>query len=308
MKIVREQYIPFIAPSSPLRGRPESRPAKWFSLGREQAPSSDHTDHAASQLHRGSPCEPIPKVCQLFSPSCVSPRHQDATISPIPSSFRSAQWSSSTALRCCTHDRATHDALIQVANDYLWYGQYLEKLTGAAPPWDATASQRRDTPIAIPGDRGLGRVHAVDSQAFTWWGSPSLPSLMSPRRCRQGSLSSHTSHGSRRLPAVELVQRPDKRWQVLHAEVKQARRRQGIATMLYDRIETLLDTQAQALGLAVRRCLPVLAEAQPQSSCKGTASTLTCQVCGSAQRQLLNLFSRCPSEVDAGDAEGGLPN
>ena len=38
------------------------------------------------------------------------------------------------------HDRATHDALIQVANDYLWYGQYLEKLTGAAPPWDAIVS------------------------------------------------------------------------------------------------------------------------------------------------------------------------
>ena len=110
MKIVRDQYIPFIAPSSPLRGRPESRPAKWFSLGREQAPSSDHTDHAASQLHRGSPCEPIPKVCQLFFPSCVSPRHQDATISPIPSSFRSDQWSSSTALRCCLmiEPRMTH--------------------------------------------------------------------------------------------------------------------------------------------------------------------------------------------------------
>ena len=196
MKIVRDQYIPFIAPSSPLRGRPQSRPAKWFSLGREQAPSSDHTDHAASQLPRGSPCDPIPKVCQLFFPSCVSPRHQDATISLTPSSFRSARWSSSIALRCCTHDRATHDALIQVANDYLWYGQYLEKLTGATPPWDPTARNEVTPPLLfLETEDWIGHTQSIPKPSFG--GVHRHFRLGAPRRCRQGPLSSNARDGSR---------------------------------------------------------------------------------------------------------------
>ena len=28
---------------------------------------------------------------------------------------------------------------MEVAEDFLWYGQYLQKLTGAVPPWDPSA-------------------------------------------------------------------------------------------------------------------------------------------------------------------------
>src|SRR5262245_37413137 len=50
------------------------------------------------------------------------------------------------------------------------------------------------------------------------------------------------------LAVVDLVQHPDARWQVLHAEVAQTHRRQGIATMLYDRIEAVLGTKLGPSG------------------------------------------------------------
>ena len=42
------------------------------------------------------------------------------------------------------------------------------------------------------------------------------------------------------IAVVELLQHPDMRWRVLHAEVNPEHRRQGLATLLYDRIETFL--------------------------------------------------------------------
>ena len=42
------------------------------------------------------------------------------------------------------------------------------------------------------------------------------------------------------IAVVELLQHPDMRWRVLHAEVNPEHHRQGLATLLYDRIETFL--------------------------------------------------------------------
>ncbi len=53
---------------------------------------------------------------------------------------------------------------------------------------------------------------------------------------------------ARALAVVDLIQHPNTWWQVLHAEVKAPLRRQGIATMLYDRIAEVLDREMRPSG------------------------------------------------------------
>lgn len=44
------------------------------------------------------------------------------------------------------HDRFTHNELIQASNDYLWYGQLVEKLSSKAPPWDPNSDNEVTPP------------------------------------------------------------------------------------------------------------------------------------------------------------------
>jgi hypothetical protein len=53
---------------------------------------------------------------------------------------------------------------------------------------------------------------------------------------------------ARSAAVVEVVQHPDERWQVLHAEVSAGRRRQGLETMLYDSVEAILGTILRPSG------------------------------------------------------------
>jgi hypothetical protein len=155
------------------------------------------------------------------------------------------------------HSQATHDALMQVSADYLWYGQYLQKLSGALPPWDPSA--RHDVlppdPLFLetwdPSVRNAVTPPELFLETADWLGH--TQSIAKPLfgRVRRHFRLGHRADADRGLfrptPAVanavavvELIQHPDQRWQVLHAEVSQTHRRQGIATLLYDNIETML--------------------------------------------------------------------
>ena len=202
------------------------------------------------------------------------------------------------------HDRATHDALIQVANDYLWYGQYLEKLTGAAPPWDVIASNDVTPPLQF--------LETEDWVAYTQL--IAKPSLGGVHRHFRVLFHGDVDKGRvRRTPvmaradaAVELVQRPDKRWQVLHAEVKQARQRQGIATLLYDRIETLLDTKLRPSGWLSDDAYQFWQRRNPEFV-QGHSKHPHLPSLWVSPKQLLNLLAVTRAKLMLA-AEGGLPN
>ena len=54
------------------------------------------------------------------------------------------------------HDQSTHDKLMEVSEDFLWYGQHLQKLSGALPPWDSAPALTCCRPISYflrPGTR-----------------------------------------------------------------------------------------------------------------------------------------------------------
>jgi hypothetical protein len=145
------------------------------------------------------------------------------------------------------HDRATHDALIRVSNDYLWYGQYLEKLTGATPPWDPGARNETTPPELFPleTEGWVGHTQSIPKPSF---GGVHRHFRLVRRADAHKGLFRPTPDMAHALAVVEVVQHPDERWQVLHAEVREDHRRRGIATMLYDRIEILLDTKLGPSG------------------------------------------------------------
>lgn len=144
------------------------------------------------------------------------------------------------------HDRLTHDELIQVSNDYLWYGQFLETMTGAEPPWDVNSENKVSDPEVF--------VETADLIGLTQANlSPSLGMEHRHfRLCRRADAQNSQFHPVPRLAGalavVDLVQHPDGRWQVLHAEVAEAHRRQRLATSLYDWIEACLDTKLSPSG------------------------------------------------------------
>ena len=145
------------------------------------------------------------------------------------------------------HDRATHDALIQVSKDYLWYGQYLEKLTGATPPWDPNATNDVTPPelFLLETEEWIGHTQSIPKPSFG--GVHRHFRLVRCADAEKGVFRP-TPKMAHALAVVELIQHPDKRWQVLHAEVSEDRRRQGIATLLDGRVEAVLDIKLKPSG------------------------------------------------------------
>jgi|SRR4029453_2096624 hypothetical protein len=74
-----------------------------------------------------------------------------------------------------SQDAATHDALIEIANDYRWYGQLLEQQSGTQPPWDRNSKNGVTPPRAIPGDCRFDWSHTIHSKTFPRHGLPTLP-------------------------------------------------------------------------------------------------------------------------------------
>jgi hypothetical protein len=162
------------------------------------------------------------------------------------------------------HDQTTHDKLMGLAEDFLWYGQYLQKLSGALPPWDASARPDQLPPDLLfletwdPTVRNQATPPALFLETDQWAGhtqSIHKPVFAGVRHHFRLARPAEVRGRFRPTPAlanaiavVELLQHPDRRWRVLHAEVSPEHRRQGLATLLYDRIETFLDVKLLPSG------------------------------------------------------------
>ena len=180
------------------------------------------------------------------------------------------------------HDRATHDALIQVSNDYLWYGQYLEKLTGATPPWDPTARNEATPPLLfLETEEWIGHTQSIPKPSF---GGVHRHFRLVRRADADKGLFRPTPEMAHALAVVELIQHPDKRWQVLHAEDQRGppptRHRD-------DALRPHRDPSRHASSSPRAGCLTTPTSsgsgATPRS-CSGTAST-NCLACGLARRR-----------------------
>jgi hypothetical protein len=144
------------------------------------------------------------------------------------------------------HDRFAHNELIQACNDYLWYGKHLEKLSGKTPPWDPNSENEATAPeVFFETAELIGLAQAIPNPSL---GVNHRHFRLCHRDDADTSKFGPTPRLSGSLAVVDLVKHPDGRWQVLHAEVAEAHRRQGIATTFYDRIEAILGTRLGPSG------------------------------------------------------------
>jgi hypothetical protein len=144
------------------------------------------------------------------------------------------------------HDRFTHNELIQASNDFLWYGQLLQKVSRKTLPWDPN-SENEVMPSRVFYETAdlVGLTQAIPNPFL---GMDRRHFRLSRRDGADKSKFGPTPRLSRSLAVVDLIKHPDGRWEVLHAEVAQTHRRQGIATLLYDKIEATLDTKLAPSG------------------------------------------------------------
>jgi hypothetical protein len=145
-----------------------------------------------------------------------------------------------------SQNATAHDALIEIANDYRWYGQLLEQQSGTKAPWDRNSKNDVAPPELFLDTADLiGHTQSIPRPSL---GMDYRHFRLTPRAEAKNARFGPTPKMARSAAVVEVVQHPDKRWQVLHAEVSAGRRRQGLATMLYDSIETILGTILRPSG------------------------------------------------------------
>ena len=158
-----------------------------------------------------------------------------------------------------SQNATTHDALIEIANDYRWYGQLLEQQSGKNAPWDRN-SRNAVTPSELFLETAdlIGHTRSIPRPSL---GMDYRHFRLTARAEAKMRVSVQRLKMARSAAVVEVVQHPDQRWQILHAEVSAGRRRQGLATMLYDSIETILERSSAPL-VADRGRLSILARAR----------------------------------------------
>ena len=145
-----------------------------------------------------------------------------------------------------SQDAATHDALIEIANDYRWYGQLLEQQSGKNAPWDRNSKNAVTPPeLFLETADLIGHTQSIPKPSL---GMDYRHFRLTARAEAGNARFGPTPKMARSAAVVEVVQHPDERWQVLHAEVSPGWRRQGLATMLYDSIETILGTILRPSG------------------------------------------------------------
>ena len=139
-----------------------------------------------------------------------------------------------------SRDAATHDALIEIANDYRWYGQLLEQQSGKKAPWDRNSKNAVTPPeLFLETADLIGHTQSIPRPSLGMdYRHFRLTARAEARNARFGP----TPKMARSAAVVEVVQHPDERWQVLHAEVSAEWRRRGLATILYDSVEAILGT------------------------------------------------------------------
>ncbi|MFY9640486.1 MAG: hypothetical protein WCD20_12780 [Rhodomicrobium sp.] len=144
------------------------------------------------------------------------------------------------------HDRSTFAELISLSKDCLDYGRRLEKLSGKPSPFDPHAKEEA-TPAVVffESDEFVGHTQHVPKPSI---GMEIRHFRLMPRAEAERSQLGPTPAAARSLAVVSLIQHPRMAWEVLHAETREHRRRQGIGTMLYDRIAAFLDTKLWPSG------------------------------------------------------------
>jgi hypothetical protein len=88
-----------------------------------------------------------------------------------------------------SQNATAHDALIEIANDYRWYGQLLEQQSGTKAPWHRNSKNDVAPPRAIPGYRRFDWSHSIHSKTFSGHGLPTLP-LDTSRRSQERAFRS----------------------------------------------------------------------------------------------------------------------
>lgn len=145
-----------------------------------------------------------------------------------------------------TMDKATHDQLFEVADEYHQFGEMLGRLTCQEPPWDSEA-ENAVTPSEV-------FMETPDLIGYT----QSIPSPSIGMGHTHFRLSTHAEAASGQFAptpemsgaraVLDLVQHPDRRWQVLHVGVAAPFRRQGLATMLYNQAEEIMGIRIYPSG------------------------------------------------------------
>ena len=141
---------------------------------------------------------------------------------------------------------ADRQALIDASNDYFWYAHLLERLNGRTPPWDrnsrheATAAE-----VFYENAEWEGLTQSVPKPRI---GMEQRHFRLMPAAEAAGSRLHPNPKEAGSIAVVEVIKHPDNRWQVLHVEVSEEHRRRGIASMLYDRVQSTLATRLYPSG------------------------------------------------------------
>lgn len=142
------------------------------------------------------------------------------------------------------HSGKTFAELIELAANYHKYGTLIAELNREPTPFDPDAEEV-PTPAEV-------FIETSDLIGYT----QRVPGPSIGRDIRHFRLAARSDAGlsrlgptpkmARSLAVTDLIQHADLRWEVKHVEVSQSHRRRGIASMLYDRIEEVLDTKLWA--------------------------------------------------------------
>ena len=144
------------------------------------------------------------------------------------------------------HDAGTFARLEGIVASLLRNAASLIDETGAQSPFSPGADDEAMPPeVFLETPELIGLTQAVPR--------PSIGMAIRHFRLVRREEAEHSRIGpntamARALAVVDLIQHPNTWWQVLHAEVKAPLRRQGVATMLYDRIAEVLGCEMRPSG------------------------------------------------------------
>ena len=144
------------------------------------------------------------------------------------------------------HDEAALAELAGLSKDCLDYGRQLEKLAEKPSPFAPNSKEEvTQAEVFLETEEFVGYTQSAPKPSI---GTEIRHFRLTPRAEAERSQLGPTPEMARSLAVVSLIQHPRGAWEVLHAETRADRRRQGIATMLYDRIAAFLDTKLLPSG------------------------------------------------------------
>ena len=144
------------------------------------------------------------------------------------------------------HSTSTATQLDEAARDYAACARQLIETSGAVSPFSADPDETATPPeIFLETDTRVGLTQRILKPPVGM--EVRLLCLNERADARPPQMTCvHWTPGA--LAVMELIQHPDRRWQVLHVEANPFVKRRGIATIMYDRIEQVLDCKLQPSG------------------------------------------------------------